>query len=396
VSRPVSSYGRQWISAGDVEAVGRVLVSDWLTQGPETGLFEDALCALTGAGHAVAVANGTAALYLACRVLDVSAGDVGVTSPLSFAASASCIPLCGGRPDFVDCGASDLCMSPELLDLFCTTHGPPKVVIPVDFAGAPADLPAIWDLSRRWGFRVIEDAAHAVGSRYLHGGRWFSCGSCEHSDMAVFSFHPVKNITSGEGGAVLTNDAGLAARLRRLANHGMERSPDRFLEERPGSGWAYEIQELSLNFRLSDIHAALGRSQLARLPDFKKRRRELVAQYAAGFASLEERGWLCLPSLPDHIDPCPHLFVVRLTGDAPIDRQGLYEALRRRGIGCQVHYWPIHLHPYYRRSWGFAPGYRPVAEAAARNCLSLPLHPLMAERDVVEVTGAIAEIFEEA
>ena len=385
-------YGRHFITEDDIEAVSRVLRSDWLTQGPEVSAFEGALCKLTGARYAVAVSNGTAALYLACRSLDINEGDLGVTTPLSFVASANCMALCGARVDFVDIETDEYCMDPEALERFCLESGPPKVVVAVDFAGVPADLPAIWDLAGRFGFHVIEDAAHAIGSRYLYNGRWINCGECIHSDLAIFSFHPVKTITCGEGGAVLTNDEGLAERVRMLATHGIERRIENFVTDIPRMPWAYEMQELSLNFRLSDIHAALGRSQIKRLPDIKQKRQEIFEFYNSALSDLEEKGLLRSPVWKEKHDPCPHLYAIQVTKESTIGRDGLYTRLKERSIGCQVHYWPIHLQPYYAKKYGYGHSKALNSLEFARNALSLPLFPSMDQGDMERVVRAIYEI----
>jgi UDP-4-amino-4,6-dideoxy-N-acetyl-beta-L-altrosamine transaminase len=385
-------YGRHFITEDDIEAVSRVLRSDWLTQGPEVSAFEEALCRLTGARYAVAVANGTAALYLACLALDIKEGDRGVTTPLSFVASANCMALCGARVDFVDIEMKTYCMDPEALERFCLESGPPKVVVAVDFAGIPADLPAIRDLAGRFGFHLIEDAAHAIGSRYLYDGRWINCGECIHSDLAIFSFHPVKTITCGEGGAVLTNDGDLADRVRMLATHGIERRVENFVTDIPKMPWAYEMQGLSLNFRLSDIHAALGRSQLKRLPGIKQKRQEIFEFYNSALSDLEAKGLVKLPAWQERHDPCPHLYVLLLTKASPVDRDNLYLKLREASIGSQVHYWPIHLQPYYAKKYGYGPSKARNALEFAGNALSLPLFPSMTQGDMERVAQAIHEI----
>ena len=280
------SYGHQSISEEDIEAVGKVLRSSFLTTGPVAAEFEAALCELTGAKHAIVCSNGTTALHLACLGLGIAKDDLGITSPITFLASANCVEFCGGRTDFVDIDPANLCLSPEKLEDYCKNVAVPKVVIPVGFAGVPAELPAIYALSKKYGFRTIEDAAHSIGSSYEWMGRQISCGSCVHSDLAIFSFHPVKTITCGEGGAVLTNDDQIAERIRLMRSHGMVRDID-LLTKNDGP-WYYEMTDLSFNCRITDFQCALGKSQLKRLQHFKARRREIVDRYNTAFSAFDE------------------------------------------------------------------------------------------------------------
>jgi dTDP-4-amino-4,6-dideoxygalactose transaminase len=243
------SYGHQSISEEDIEAVAKVLRSPFLTTGPVAAEFESSLCELTGAKYAIVCSNGTTALHLACLALGISKDDLGITSPITFLASANCVEFCGGHTDFVDIDPETLCLSPEMLEDYCRNVAVPKVVIPVDFAGVPADLPAIHALSKKYGFSTIEDAAHSIGSSYEWNDRKISCGSCVHSDLAIFSFHPVKTITCGEGGAVLTNDNKMAERVRLMRSHGIVRDID-LLTKKDGP-WYYEMTDLSYNCRIS-------------------------------------------------------------------------------------------------------------------------------------------------
>jgi len=393
----VIPYGRQCIDKSDVDAVLEVLGLSFLTQGPKVQEFENSLCRLTGANHAIAVSNGTAALYLACRVLGIKDGDIGITSTNSFSASANCIVLNGATPEFIDISEKDLNIDSLLLKrkLENKEIAMPKVVIPVDFAGIPVNLPYIFELSRKYGFKVIEDAAHSIGSSYKFDGKWHNCGSCIHSDLAIFSFHPVKTITTGEGGAVLTNDDILAYKLRLLTNHGIERNRNNFVRRDFGAGWYYELQDLCFNFRITDIQCALGISQLKKLDEFKKKRQVIYKKYLHAFAAFEEKGLLRMTGYDETItNPCPHLFVIRLTEKSPVSRDELYEKLLKQDIRAQVHYFPIHLQPFYMEKYGFNEGMFPVAENYARNCLSLPLYPLMTDDDLEKVIKAVSEIME--
>jgi UDP-4-amino-4,6-dideoxy-N-acetyl-beta-L-altrosamine transaminase len=380
---PFLSYGRQHITDEDVAAVAEVLRSDFLTQGPAIPQFEVALQALTGAPHVFAMANATAALHLACLACEVGAGDVVWTSPNSFVASANCAVYCGADVDFVDIDPVTFNMSADALEAKLVAAAAagqlPKVVIPVHFAGQPCDLGRIGALARRYGFRVIEDASHAVGA--MLGNR--PIGACADSDIAVFSFHPVKIVTTGEGGAALTRDPVLAERLELLRSHGVTRRAE--LMQGPSDGdWYYEQVMLGFNYRMTDIQAALGTSQLTRLDTYLRRRHELGALYDEKLAGLP----LTIPArLPGRYSAF-HLYVVQL--DDPALRRPVFDALRRANIGANVHYIPIHLQPFYRAR-GFGPGDFPNAEAYYARAITLPLHPQMADGDVDRVVECLAE-----
>nr|WP_319396073.1 UDP-4-amino-4,6-dideoxy-N-acetyl-beta-L-altrosamine transaminase [uncultured Desulfobacter sp.] len=374
----VLGYAHQCVDDADISAVAAVLEADYLTTGPRVEQFEKMLCEMTGAEHCIACANGTAALHLACMALGVGKGDIGLTSPISFLASANCIEYCGGRADFVDIDPETLCLSPQQLEAYCREHKPPKVVIPVDFAGLGADLAAMAELSKIYGFSVIEDAAHALGSFYQADGKQYACGSCTHTDLAVFSFHPVKTITTGEGGAVMTNDRALADRVRSLRNHGMASHAG--LIEQHG-GWAYEMTHLGFNYRITDIQCALGISQLSRLDGFRNRRRQIVSTYNDAFSKHED---LVLPPPNLSLSACPHLYPIRLKAGATKRRQ-VYEHLKADNIVCQVHYIPIYRQPYYADKYGYEKGRCPQAELYYSQALSLPLFPAMSDHDVLRV-----------
>ncbi len=368
-------YGRQWIGSDDKKAVTESIGAPLLTTGPIAEEFESNLCRITGARHAIACSNGTAALHLACMALGVGKGDQGLTSPNSFLASANCIEFCGGQVDFIDIEPSTLCLSPKKLKTYLRERGIPKVVIPVSFGGVPADLPAIKDLSTQYGFAVIEDAAHSLGSNYRVDGSVYASGSCTHSDLAIFSFHPVKNITTGEGGAVMTNDDEFARRLRSLRSHAMERS--RPVQEEKGE-WYYEMHELAYNYRITDFQCALGISQLEKLPRFKERRQEIASRYNKAFKANPA---LLLSPGGQSSDVCPHLYPIQFTGKPGI-RKFMYEKFTQEGIYCQVHYIPIYWQPYYAEKYGYEKGRCPNAEVYYSQCLSLPLFPSINDSDV--------------
>lgn len=403
-SESVIPYGRQFVSDEDIQCVVDVLHGDWLTCGPAVTRFEDVVRDYVGVKHAIAVSNGTAALHLSCLALGIRPGDTGVTSPLTFLASANCIAYCGGTPDFVDIDPQTYCLSPDRLEEYIKENGVPKVVVPVDFAGVPADLPRIWAMAKTYVFSVIEDAAHSVGSAYRHGGNWVKCGSCTHSDLSILSFHPVKTVTSGEGGMVLTNDDGLAARVRMFASHGMEREASRFeawpIDNRSGeilseacvaegadkAPWLYQQQELGFNYRITDIQSALGASQFSRLDEIVARRREIFDRYQEAFADCSD---FVLPPCPKEFEPAYHLYVLRFKNTSSEKRIEICSELRENGIFAQVHYIPVYLQPWYRREYGYEAGKCPAAEKVYENCLSIPLYPSMTDGDIEKVIQVI-------
>ena len=384
MKHPHIPYARQWIADDDIQQMVETLASDFLTTGPQIERFEAALRDLTGAGHAVACSSGTAALHLACMAIGITSRDTGLTSPNSFLASANCIELCGGRADFVDIDSHTLCLDPESLAAYCRSHLAPKVVIPVDFAGTPADLPAIQALAQEYGFFVIEDAAHAIGSTYSHEGSTYQCGCCAHTDLAIFSFHPAKTITCAEGGAVMTNDKVLADRLRMLRNHGMVKSPElagNAAESDLHGPWYYEMHILGANFRITDVQCALGCAQLKHLNRFKDLRRRIVHTYNQAFNN-DDR--LILPPEALVENACPHLYPIQFVQGSRT-RKKMFHKLADHNIFCQVHYIPIHLQPYYAKKYGYAQGKCPKAETYYSRALSLPLFAGLTQDQVAYV-----------
>ena len=380
-------YGRQDISAADIDAVVEVLRSDFLTQGPAVPTFEQAVAARVGAAHAVAVNSATSALHIACLALGLGEGDSLWTVPNTFVASANCGRYCGADVDFVDIDPATWNISiPELrrkLQQAEAERRLPKIVVPVHFSGLPTDQEAIWELSQQYGFRVLEDASHAIGAE--RNGE--AVGSCRWSDITVFSFHPVKIITTGEGGMALTIDRRLADAMAMLRSHGITRDAGVMTEKNPGP-WYYEQLELGYNYRMTDIQAALGASQLARLEAFVPRRRELAARYDALLAGLPLR----LPVRDDRVRSSRHLYVVRLRLDK-IGRshRHVFEALRAAGIGVNLHYIPVHLQPYYR-ALGFAEGHCPEAERYCAEAISLPLYPALTESNQDYIVATLREL----
>lgn len=381
-------YGRQWIDADDEAAVLAVLRSDFLTQGPETKAFEDALAAYVGAKYCVAVANATAGLHIAMQALDLNAdgGDgEGITAPNTFVATSNAMAYVGLKPVFADIDPETFNLSPEATRAAITPRT--RLIAPVHFAGLPADMTAFAAIAREHGLKVIEDAAHAIGSEYPDGGK---VGNCAHSDLTVFSFHPVKTMTTGEGGAITTNDPELYERLLMLRSHGITRDPARMKGLGAGgdSGpWVYEQQALGWNFRMTEMQAALGRSQLGKLDAFRDRRAAIIARYRAALAGLN---WLELPHDAGDQRVCYHLFVVRIDyGAIGKTRAEVMAALRAAGVGTQVHYIPVHTQPWYGETYGYRAGDQPAAEAYYDRCLSLPLYPAMTDADVDTVAAAV-------
>lgn len=364
-------YGRQDIRDDDIDAVTEVLRSDWLTQGPAVPRFESAVAAYCGAKHAVAVNSATSALHIACLALGLGPGDRLWTSPNTFVASANCARYCGAAVDFVDIDPDSYNMSVDALRLkleeAAAVGALPKIVVPVHFAGQSCDMRGIHALAREYGFYVIEDASHAIGGRYLED----AVGSCRFSDICVLSFHPVKIITTAEGGMALTDDDELAARLSRLRSHGITRDPALMDCEMEGP-WFYQQIDLGFNYRMTDIHAALGCSQLTRIDEYVARRHEIAERYRTLLSNLPLR----LPSQSSDAVSAWHLYAVQLPPEC--DRRRLFESLRSAGIGVNVHYIPVHTQSYYRRM-GFAPGMYPEAESYYRHALSLPMYATLTD-----------------
>lgn len=370
-------YGKQWVDDADVAAVVDVLHSDFLTQGPRVESFERKLCALTGAKHCVAVSNGTTALHLAVAALNLKPGRSGVTSAITFAASANALAYNGLKPILADIEPDTANISVASVEKRLTKST--AVLVPVHFAGQPADMPRLAALARRRKLRVVEDAAHAIGSRYADGT---PVGGCRHSDLTTFSFHPVKTITSGEGGAVTTNDPALYARMKLLRTHGITKDVARS----PGP-WYYEMRELGFNFRLTDLQAALGESQLGKLDAFVARRRALVARYDATFA-----GHPLVAPLVERpgVFSAFHLYVLRLDfRKLGTTRAAFMAALAAAGVGTQVHYIPVGRLPYYRKTYGTRPSDCPAAEAFYERALTLPLYPKMSDDDADHVVKTV-------
>jgi UDP-4-amino-4,6-dideoxy-N-acetyl-beta-L-altrosamine transaminase len=374
-------YGRQWLDEADIQAVVDVLRSDFLTQGPQVEAFEKKLCQYTGARYAVAVANGTAALHLAVAALGLQEGTQGITTPNTFVASANCLVYNRLQPVFADIDRSTYNIDPGEIERKITPQT--KVLVPVHFAGRPCDMDAIGGIAGRHNLFVIEDAAHAIGSQYADGAK---VGNCAYSDMTTFSFHPVKTITTGEGGAITTNSPELYKKLVMLRSHGITR--DSGVQTGNPGPWYYEMQDLGFNYRITDLQAALGSAQLDKVEAFKKRRAEIVDRYNAGLSDLS---WLKTP-VEDKGNACFHLYVAQIDFDKiGKSRAEMMEVLKSKNIGTQVHYIPVHTQPYYQKTFGYAWGDYPAAEAYYKRALSLPLYPKMRGEEVDHVISSIRE-----
>jgi UDP-4-amino-4,6-dideoxy-N-acetyl-beta-L-altrosamine transaminase len=377
-------YGRQDISKADIDAVIEVLTSDFLTQGPAVPRFEAAVAAAVGAAHAVAVNSATSALHIACMALGLGPGDLLWTVPNTFVASANCGRYCGADVDFVDIDPATFTMCPKALTVklanAVATGRLPKVLIPVHMCGQPADMVVISALAREHGILVIEDASHAIGASLLT----HPIGDCTWSDICVFSFHPVKIITTAEGGMATTNDPALAQTMKMLRSHGITRDPA-LMTHPPDGPWYYQQLLLGYNYRMTEIQAALGLSQLERLAEFVDRRHDLADRYASLLSGLA-----VVPQAPlAGARSALHLYVVRVKDQNHLT---VFQALRAAGIGVNLHYIPVHLQPYYR-NLGFCPGQFPQAETYYAQAISLPMYPGLSEaaqdRVVAALSGAL-------
>lgn len=361
------SYGHQLIDEDDKAAVLAVLDSDYLTSGPKVEEFEVALCDYTGARYCVAVSSGTAALHLAVLALGIGDGDSGITSPITFAATANALCYAGAKPDFADIESGTANLNPvRVTESICETT---RAILPVHFAGQSCDMEKIRAIAQKHNLWVIEDAAHAIGSDYKNT----KVGSCAYSDMTVFSFHPVKSITTGEGGAITTNNLDLYRKLKSFRAHGIHK------DGAMNNNWLYEMRELGYNYRMNELQAALGISQLKKIDKFKQRRREIVDWYNRylGLPHLQEKVWS---------KACFHLYPILIP-----EREKFYELARKEKLNLQVHYIPVHLQPYYR-NLGYQSGDFPLAEQYYEQCISLPLHPGLNDSDLEEIRDRIHRI----
>ena len=378
--KPVRSnilpYGHQWIDEEDIASVVEVLKSDWITQGPKVDEFETRMAEYCGAKYAVSVSSGTAALHAACAVAGISKDDEAITTPITFAATANVVVYCGGKPVFADIREDTLNINVEEIKKKLSPRT--KVILAVDFAGHPADLDEIKAIAREGNLIVIEDACHALGAEYK--GR--KIGSL--SDMTILSFHPVKHITTGEGGMILTDSSDFYEKLRVFRHHGI-------VKDNPDIGpWHYEIQEPGHNFRITDFQCALGISQLKKLNGFVNRRREIAAGYNEAFAEMEE---IIIQPENAYVKAAYHIYIIQLRTELlKVGRREIFEALRAENIGVNVHYMPLHLHPFYQRVFGYKKGEFPTAEKYYERAITLPVFPMMNNEDTEDVITAVQKV----
>ena len=374
-------YGRQSIDEDDIQAIVDVLRSDWLTTGPKVPEFEESFAAYVGAKFAVSFSSGTAALHGAAFAAGLQPGDEAITSPMTFAATANCVLYQGATPVFADISADTLNLDPRKAAERITPRT--RAILPVDYAGHPAEMDAILEIADQRGLIIIEDACHALGAQYKKR----RTGSIAH--MTIFSFHPVKHLTTGEGGMVTTDRADYAEKLRRFRNHGISSDAR---QRHSQAQWHYEMVLLGFNYRLTDVACALGLSQLAKMEANLSRRREIAARYAAALRDLTE---ITLPAIRDDVNPAWHLYPIRLNLErikTNATRAEIFRALRAENIGVNVHYIPVHLHPYYRDRFGYREGDYPVAENAYERLISIPMFHGMSDQDVQDVINAVRKV----
>ncbi len=373
-------YGHQYIDEADIQAVTDVLRSDYLTCGPKITELEEKLCKLTGAKYAVVVSNDTAALHIACKIAGVGEGDEIITTPITFAASANCALYCGGRPVFADIDPTTYNIDPKSVKAHITEHT--KAVVAVDYTGQVVELDELMEMCHEKGIVLIEDAAHSIGSNY----KGKAVGSI--ADLTTFSFHPVKTITGGEGGAILTNNEEYYEKALLYRSHGITRDA-RFLEHPSDGGWYYEQIDLGMNYRMTDMQAALIASQLDKLPLFSARRKEIVARYNEAFSKLPE---IFVQEEIGESDTTRHLYILRIVPEKlTIDRRQFFDALGAENICCNVHYIPTYYFPYYERL-GYHKGLCPQAEKLYEEIITLPLYYAMSDQDVEDVIHAVTKV----
>ena len=377
-------YGLHHLDVDDIQAVVDILENSSLTQGQTVEHFGQALADYAGSRYGIAVCNGTGALQLSVAALGLGPGDEVITTPMTFCATANAALYQGAEVRFVDIDSKTLNLNPELIESEITERT--KAIMPVDFRGHPANLPEIRSIADKYNLKVIEDGSHSIGSTYTHDGKKFFCGAGVHADLCTYSFHPVKHITTGEGGAVLTNDSELYHRVFLLRKHGIDRREEMFNEEKRIGSWIYEMEVLGFNYRITDLQAALGLSQLKKLEYFKARRREIVNYYNDNFSEINE---LITPFEADNVDSNFHLYILQVKENGRFDRYDLYTYLHSLNYAVMVHYIPVHLLKYYRDRFGFKRGDYPVSEKFYDRAISIPLYPALTNIELEKVVKDI-------
>ena len=382
-------YGLHELDDKDIQAVVDILKNGPITQGQTVDDFGQALADYAGSRYGVAVSSGTAALHLSVAALGIGPGDEVITTPMTFCATANAALYQGANVKFVDIDEKTLNIDPDLIEEKITKHT--KAIIPVDFCGHPADLPKIKEIADKYNLKIIEDAAHSIGSTYTHKGKKHYCGDGIHADLCTYSFHPVKHITTGEGGAILTNDEEHYHKLSLLRKHGIDRREEMFSEKDRIGSWIYEMEALGFNYRITDFQAALGISQLKKINTIKARRREIVNYYNEHFTGMEE---LILPYEDENVDCNFHLYVLRVKDNPRFDRYDLFAYMQSKNYQPMVHYIPVHLLEYYKKRYGYKRGDFPVAEYYYDRSISIPLYPSLADDEVEKVVEDITNFVE--
>ena len=382
------SYGKQTIDQGDIDAVVEVLKGDWLTQGPAIEIFESDLKNYFGANHACAVANGTAALHLVGLALGWQSNDIVITSPLTFLATANCIVYAGATPDFVDIDPISYTIDPnkveEKVKHYRSSGKNVKAIIGIDFAGHPCDWKAFREIADKYDLQLVNDNCHALGATYLNDKQY----AVKYADLIIQSYHPVKHITTGEGGAVLTSHSDIDEKVRRLRTHGITKNPDQ-LEKNDGP-WYYEMHEVGYNYRITDFQCALGSNQLKKLDTFVNKRHDIAKKYDEVFSNND---LLKIPLSDKSVEHSYHLYPLQIDFDKlTLTKLECFEKMKELGVNLQVHYIPVHLQPYYQKNYGFNNGNFPVPERFYRNEVSLPIYPALSRKEVTFVVNNILEI----
>ena len=373
----------------DIQSVVEILKSSHITQGQTTEDFGQALADFAGAKYGLAVSSGTAALHLSVAALGIGPGDEVITTPMTFCATANAVLYQGADVKFVDIDEKTLNIDPDLIEEKITKHT--KAIIPVDFCGHPANLPKIKEIADKYNLKIIEDAAHSIGSTYTHKGKKHYCGDGIHADICTYSFHPVKHITTGEGGAILTNDEEQYHKLSLLRKHGIDRQEEMFSEKDRIGSWIYEMEALGFNYRITDFQAALGISQLKKINTIKDRRREIVNYYNENFTGMEK---LILPYEDENVDSNFHLYILRVKDNPRFDRYDLFTYLQRMNYQPMVHYIPVHLLGYYKKRFGYKRGDFSVSEYYYDRAVSIPLYPSLTDVEVEKVVDDITNFVE--